>query len=92
MLGGDKVKEQKEESERQSENNRYAGSSYTSPEFDTMDTEAILSGLPWGGINMRHICETGRKKEQSSMHNSRANSIHADVASSRRENPQASYV
>ncbi|KAI4941893.1 hypothetical protein J4E86_010404 [Alternaria arbusti] len=58
----DKVKEQKEETERDDENQRQAGSAYASPEPEKMDARQVLSGLPWGGISMRHIVETGKSK------------------------------
>lgn len=73
----DKVREQKEETERDLENQRRAGSSYTSPEAAEMDQGQNLSGLPWGGISMRHIVETGKNKEQSSQQSSRENSVYA---------------
>lgn len=73
---GDKVKEQKEETEREVENQRRAGSSYATIEPDAMDTSQNLSGLPWGGISMKHIVETGKTKEQSSQQSSRENSVY----------------
>ncbi|KAF1845947.1 uncharacterized protein K460DRAFT_282787 [Cucurbitaria berberidis CBS 394.84] len=71
----DKVKEQKEEAEREEENRRRAGSSYASPEPETMDNNQTLSGLPWGGISMKHIVETGKNKEQNSQQSSQDNSV-----------------
>ncbi|KAF1996079.1 hypothetical protein P154DRAFT_444076 [Amniculicola lignicola CBS 123094] len=73
----DKVREQKEETEREVENQRRAGSSYTAPEPGEIDQNRDLSGLPWGGISMRHIVETGKTKEQSSQRSSRENSVYA---------------
>lgn len=73
----DKVREQKEDTEREMENQRRAGSSYTSPEPGDMDQGSELSGLPWGGLSMRHIVETGKSKEQSSQRSSRENSVYA---------------
>ncbi|CAO2649005.1 Nn.00g099540.m01.CDS01 [Neocucurbitaria sp. VM-36] len=67
----DKVKEQKEETEREAENQRRAGSSYASPEPENIDNNPTLSGLPWGGISLKHIVETGKNKEQSSQQSSR---------------------
>ncbi|OAL49219.1 hypothetical protein IQ07DRAFT_512719 [Pyrenochaeta sp. DS3sAY3a] len=72
----DKVKEQKEDTEREVENQRRAGSSYATIEPETMDTSQNLSGLPWGGISMKHIVETGKTKEQSSQQSSRENSVY----------------
>ncbi|KAH8726326.1 hypothetical protein GQ44DRAFT_614094 [Phaeosphaeriaceae sp. PMI808] len=76
----DKVKEQKEENEREVENQRRAGSAYASPEPDEIETSQILSGLPWGGISMKHIVETGKTKEQSSQQSSRENSVYGSVS------------
>ncbi|KAF1943651.1 hypothetical protein EJ02DRAFT_443170 [Clathrospora elynae] len=58
----DKIKEQKEETGREVENQRRAGRSYASPEPEALDTSQTLSGLPWGGISMKHIVETGKRK------------------------------
>ncbi|KAH9860780.1 hypothetical protein J1614_012113 [Plenodomus biglobosus] len=79
----DKNKEQREESERQAENRRKAGSSYTSPEYGFIETNEVLSGLPWGGFNMKHIIEAGVRKEQSSHPSSRANSLHSHATGGR---------
>ncbi|RII10275.1 hypothetical protein CUC08_Gglean006265 [Alternaria sp. MG1] len=76
----DKIKEQKEETERNAENQRRAGSSYASPEPENIDTSQSLSGLPWGGISMKHIVEKGKSKEQSSQRNSRESSIHESAS------------
>ncbi|KAF2474607.1 uncharacterized protein BDR25DRAFT_214710 [Lindgomyces ingoldianus] len=73
----DKVREQKEETEREVENQRRAGSSYASPEPGDLDPGRDLSGLPWGGISMRHIVEAGKSKEQNSQRSSRENSVYA---------------
>ncbi|KAF2185045.1 hypothetical protein K469DRAFT_169448 [Zopfia rhizophila CBS 207.26] len=73
----DKVREQKEETEREVENQRRAGSSYASPGPGDIDPGQDLSGLPWGGISMRHIVEAGKSKEQNSQRSSRENSVYA---------------
>ncbi|KAF2016059.1 hypothetical protein BU24DRAFT_492222 [Aaosphaeria arxii CBS 175.79] len=75
--GRDKQREQKEETEREMENQRRAGGSYASPEPGDIDPGQELSGLPWGGISMRHIVEAGKNKEQNSQQSSRENSVHA---------------
>lgn len=72
---GDKARQQREENERAAENQRRAGAAYTTPEPDDLDEEHD-DGLPWGGISMRHVFETGRSKEQSS----RESSINAAVS------------
>lgn len=78
---GDKVKEQKEDAEREVENQRRAGSSYTSPTPGSIDQSRDLSGLPWGGISMRHIVETGRSREEKSQRSSRESSVYAAASS-----------
>ncbi|OBT39344.1 hypothetical protein VE00_10542 [Pseudogymnoascus sp. WSF 3629] len=37
------------------ENQLHAGNSYTIPDSDDLGLESELSGLPWGGLSMRHI-------------------------------------
>ncbi|KAF2740412.1 hypothetical protein EJ04DRAFT_531052 [Polyplosphaeria fusca] len=73
----DKVREQKEDTEREVENQRRAGGSYASPEPGDIDQGRDLSGLPWGGISMRHIVESGKSKEANSQRSSRENSVYA---------------
>ncbi|KAJ4344568.1 uncharacterized protein N0V89_012312 [Didymosphaeria variabile] len=73
----DKVREQKEEAEREVENQRRAGSAYASPDPDNVDQSRDLSGLPWGGISMRHIVETGKTREEKSQRSSRESSVYA---------------
>jgi len=76
----DKVKEQKEESDREIENRKRAGSAYASPEPDEIETGRQLSGLPWGGISMKHVVEAGKNKEQSSQQSSRENSVYGSAS------------
>jgi hypothetical protein len=68
------MKQEKEETERRVENQRRAGSSYASPEPEKIDTSPALSGLPWGGISMKHIIEIGKSKERSLRSSSRERS------------------
>lgn len=72
---GEKARQQREENQRAAENQRRAGAAYTTPEPEEIDDEHG-EGLPWGGISLRHVFETGRSKEQSS----RESSIHAAVS------------
>lgn len=76
-VSGDKVREQKEETEREVENQRRAGSAYASPEPGDLESNRELSGLPWGGLSMKHIVETGKSKEQNSQRSSREDSVYA---------------
>ncbi|KAH4990660.1 hypothetical protein HBI71_115930 [Parastagonospora nodorum] len=75
----DKAKEQREESDREAENQRRASSAYASPEPEDIENSHTLSGLPWGGISMRHVVEKGKNKEQSSGQSSRENSVHGSA-------------
>lgn len=77
MLTGDKIREQKEETEREAENQRRAGSSYAAPDPENIDHNRELSGLPWGGISMRHIVESGKSREEKSQRSSRESSEYA---------------
>ena len=74
IVAGEKEKERKEEEERESENQRRAGSVYASPEPSDINEEKELSGLPWGGVSMKHIMETSRSKEQLLQQDSRETS------------------
>ncbi|EOA80907.1 uncharacterized protein SETTUDRAFT_100801 [Exserohilum turcica Et28A] len=67
----DRIKEQREEAERELENIRRAGGSYAPPEPESIDTSQTLSGLPWGGISMRHVIEQGKNRQQSLQNNIR---------------------
>lgn len=75
----DKQREQKEEAERELENKRRAGSAYATPEPGDIDPGNELSGLPWGGISMRHIVETGKNKANS-QRSSQENSVYAGAS------------
>jgi hypothetical protein len=77
MIAGDKVRDQKEETEREVENQRRAGSSYASLDPESIDQNRDLSGLPWGGISMKHIVETGKSREEKSQRSSRESSVYA---------------
>ncbi|KAK5009655.1 hypothetical protein LTR60_005148, partial [Cryomyces antarcticus] len=74
---GDKIKLQKEESDRKAENQRQASSAYTPPEPGDLDVGDNLSGLPWGSLSMSHVVLKGKAKEQSSQQSSRETSVYA---------------
>ena len=65
LAAGEKVRQQKEESDRSAENARQARGSYSTPEPEDLDPEEP-SGLPWGSISLRHVVATGKAKEASS--------------------------
>lgn len=61
---GDKLRQQKEDAERQAANERFAGGAYAAPgPEDVESTEE--SGLPWGSFSLRHVIRTGRTREQA---------------------------
>ncbi|KXS99940.1 hypothetical protein AC579_6233 [Pseudocercospora musae] len=68
----EKMRQQREDQERQTENERQASASYTAPQAGDID-DVGESGIPWGSFSMRHVIERGRQKEQSS----RETSLHA---------------
>ncbi|KAK0833978.1 hypothetical protein LTR73_001741 [Friedmanniomyces endolithicus] len=61
----DKMRLQREVSERDADNTRKASGAYRTPEPEDLD-RSESSGLPWGGISLRHVIATGKAKEQSS--------------------------
>lgn len=64
---GEKAKEQKEKSERDSRNQELAGSSYAVPSSNELaGASDECEGLPWGSISMRHVLSRGQ--QQSSGH------------------------
>ena len=66
-LTGEKTKEQRDKAERDSRNQEHAGRSYRVPDGDSLgDDDGDLSGLPWGGINMRHVVVRGHESERGS--------------------------
>ncbi|KAL6706910.1 hypothetical protein ACN47E_005053 [Coniothyrium glycines] len=71
----DKVKEQREETQLDLQNRQRAGGSYATPEPEAIDTNRTLSGLPWGGISMKHIVEKGKTRAQISQRSSREGSV-----------------
>nr|POE63533.1 apicidin f cluster transcription factor apf2 [Quercus suber] len=74
----EKQKQQRQESERTQENQQRAADAYTVPDPDDVAENGEMSGLPWGGMSLRHIFETGKTKEQSS----RESSLNAKVSQS----------
>ncbi|TKA65508.1 hypothetical protein B0A55_10133 [Friedmanniomyces simplex] len=61
----EKERSLKEESERNAENARKASGAYRTPEPGDLDVSEP-SGLPWGGVSLRHVVAAGKAKEQSS--------------------------
>lgn len=66
---GEKVRQQREETERRYENEQRASGAYSVPEPEDFDDHGE-PGLPWGSISMRHVIRTGKAKEKSSIETS----------------------
>ncbi|KAJ6193370.1 hypothetical protein J3E72DRAFT_434135 [Bipolaris maydis] len=78
---GDRIREQREEAERDEENQRKAGASYAQPKPEEIDTDHSLSGLPWGGISMRHMVEQGKHRRRGSQKDVNSGSTHHNASS-----------
>ena len=66
---GEKAREQKDRAQRDAQNQQYAGSAYQVPAADDISfDDADLSGLPWGGLNMRHVVARGHASASSGGH------------------------
>lgn len=63
---GEKAREQRDRAQRDAQNQQYAGSTYHIPApDDILADDGDLSGLPWGGINMRHVVARGHASASS---------------------------
>lgn len=63
MFAGEKARDIKERSERDSRNQEHAGNSYRIPLAEDIDTSSDLSGLPWGSVNLSHVVFRGHDAE-----------------------------
>ncbi|KAK4044747.1 hypothetical protein C8A01DRAFT_42369 [Parachaetomium inaequale] len=74
----EKAREQKDRAARDAQNQQYAGSAYTipDPEDFTLD-DSDLSGLPWGGLNMRHVVARGHASASTGHHTHSHHSGHS---------------
>ncbi|KAF1815851.1 hypothetical protein P152DRAFT_390075 [Eremomyces bilateralis CBS 781.70] len=61
-----RAKEARDEMERDKQNQERAGASYSAPESSELDQPSNLEGLPWGGISMQHVIQTGVEREKLS--------------------------
>lgn len=61
---GDKTKQRREEQERDRINFERASSAYEPPMPEQLPGSDEVSGVPWGGISIRHVVESGRAKEE----------------------------
>ncbi|KUJ15557.1 uncharacterized protein LY89DRAFT_554258, partial [Mollisia scopiformis] len=67
----DKAKEAKERQERDANDRAHAGHSYHTPDPSEMEPDEELSGLPWGGMSMKHVVSRGKAREEQSRRSSR---------------------
>ncbi|KAK4104909.1 hypothetical protein N658DRAFT_493013 [Parathielavia hyrcaniae] len=80
MKPGEKAREQKDRAVRDAQNQQYAGSAYQIPDPDDFaldDGGSNLSGLPWGGISMRHVVARGHASASASPHTHSHHSGHS---------------
>ncbi|KAK7954866.1 hypothetical protein PG988_015560 [Apiospora saccharicola] len=54
---------QKEKSERDALNREHAGGSYQIHDSSDLTGDEEVSGLPWGGLSMRHVVARGHESE-----------------------------
>ncbi|ROT43118.1 hypothetical protein SODALDRAFT_375336 [Sodiomyces alkalinus F11] len=59
----EKARENKEKAERESQNKELAGQAYYTPSTTDLGPDQEESGLPWGGISMRHVVSRGHEYE-----------------------------
>lgn len=87
LLTGEKAREQRDRAQRDAQNQQYAGSTYHIPAADDlMVDDGDLSGLPWGGINMRHVVARGHAASATSSHHTHSHhSSDSAVAAYRRD-------
>lgn len=78
----EKMRQEKEASDRREENERRAGAAYARPDPRQMSSRNE-SGLPWGSISLKHMIETGNMREQSATHQYRSTSGAREGGSSR---------
>ncbi|EPE29290.1 hypothetical protein GLAREA_00450 [Glarea lozoyensis ATCC 20868] len=62
----DKAKEAKDREERDAQNRTHAGRAYSVPDPNELGRDNDPNGLPWGGLNMRHIVSKGRSRGSES--------------------------
>ena len=60
---GERIKQRREEEERTRTNVQRASSAYEAPTPEQLSGIDNVSGVPWGGISIKHVVESGRAKE-----------------------------
>ncbi|KAL2760588.1 hypothetical protein ACRALDRAFT_1059628 [Sodiomyces alcalophilus JCM 7366] len=59
----EKARENKEKAERESQNKELAGRAYQTPSATDLGPDQDESGLPWGGISIKHVVSRGHEYE-----------------------------
>ena len=72
---GEKTKIAREESIRDSQNQAAARNAYSQPDPRDLQHGNASSGLPWGGVSIKHVVERGKEREQQSARRSRESSV-----------------
>jgi hypothetical protein len=75
---GEKKKIEREESIRQSQNQAAARNAYLHPDPRDLQHGNASSGLPWGGVSIKHVVERGKEREQQSARRSREGGVAYD--------------
>lgn len=61
---GEKVKNEKDDSAQQWRDRAAAGNAYSQPNTRELERNNGTSGVPWGGLSMRHVVERGWARDQ----------------------------
>ena len=73
-MTGSKRRREDEEKARIAENQQAAGSAYTAPSAEDLESSEP-TGLPWGSVSIKHVFEAGKAREKQSQHASREGSV-----------------
>ena len=77
VRAGEKAREQRERTQRDSLNQQHAGASYAVPTSDSLSADdADLSGLPWGSMNMQFLVAKGHEHATHQQGSRRASDQH----------------
>ena len=78
LHAGEKTKIAREESIRHSQNQAAARNAYSHPDPRDLQHGNASSGLPWGGVSIKHVVERGKEREQQTARRSREGSVAYD--------------
>lgn len=71
---GSKRRREDEERARIAENQQAAGSAYTAPSTEDLESSEP-TGLPWGSVSIKHVLEAGKAREKQSQQASHEGSM-----------------